>query len=371
MLNFFDSLQIATMFAVHEFFEEQNRQNLYQQRFQQQCLEAVTDAGAEMCDIIVNTIMKNYGNSNIPQCLADGIYDLPISAMLEVSKAQNCISKKQEQLLDMFFSSLNTKYKKRDFKLALKGLGSLDYTMQKSIGLSTNIGAFWNPFFSLIRKEGSVPNTLGKIVECYAEIVQNYMCLGNDNQYYIADDIIKCFIYNLNNRFEESIKNTYVDLIDEKTILEHKNTVINESYNLIRNSGDEGEFDNNELIITLIETGLYNLIELTHQPIHIKAEMLQYAFDIANVLEFDGYQVYKELNEYPDLKESYSIFPINILSIYCVMGEKGNVNPTKIISEFVNFLLGVNRELSKKYGNKYQVDAQTYCSNLIQKVIDK
>lgn len=376
MLDFFDALQISLLMGIHDYYQEKENRKRRLDQFQQDCFEKLADESSKMCDIITNAVLSQYGNSGIPQAIGNGICDLPFSAMLEVAKRQGSISKKQNHALDLYFKHLRPNYTKDDFIRAYRGSGSLSSKLSKSVGLTGgNLGEFWQYFFAVIRKEGVEPNTLGKLIDCYTNIVLNYAYMSGTDAESICNAIIKKFIDDISVQFENNYyNNTVPDFIEEKTYLEHKKLFEEKAHELILKSGDEGELDMDEMLQAMYMTSLYNYVERTGEPIHIKAEILDKMFMLANLSKengADGYKLYKDLPSNPDVKNFYDVFPAQFTSVICIMGEKANIDPTNCLREFIDFMIGIEKKISNQYQNKFNGIATNYCSDLISEYLGK
>lgn len=374
MLDFFDALQISLMMGIHEYYKEKEQRKRRLNIFQQNCLEKLAEESSKMCDIITNAVLSQYADGNVPVAIGNGIYDLPFSAMLEVAKRQGSISKKQDQALDLYFRNLRPNYTKADFMSAYKGLGNLNSTLSKSVGLvDGQLGEFWQYFFAVIRKEGVKPNTLGKLIDCYTNIVLNYAYMSGTDSQIICNSIVKKFVNDISIQFEKNYhNNTVPDFIEEKTFLEHKKLFEQNAYTLILKSGDANELDMDEMLQSMYMTSLYNYVERTREPIHIKAEILDKMYLFANLSKedgADGYKLYKELESNFDLKNFYDIFPAQFISVICIMGEKANIDPTICLREFVDFMIGIEKKINNQYHSKFNGIAANYCSDLISEYL--
>lgn len=374
MLDFFDALQISLMMGIHEYYKEKEQRKRRLNIFQQDCLEKLAEESSKMCDIITNAVLSQYADGNVPVAIGNGIYDLPFSAMLEVAKRQGSISKKQDQALDLYFRNLRPNYTKADFMSAYKGLGNLNSTLSKSVGLvDGQLGEFWQYFFAIIRKEGVKPNTLGKLIDCYTNIVLNYAYMSGTESQSICNTIVKKFVNDISIQFEKNYhNNTVPDFIEEKTFLEHKKLFEQNAYTLILKSGDANELDMDEMLQSMYMTSLYNYVERTREPIHIKAEILDKMYLFANLSKedgADGYKLYKELESNFDLKNFYDIFPAQFISVICIMGEKANIDSTICLREFVDFMIGIEKKINNQYHSKFNGIAANYCSDLISEYL--
>lgn len=375
MLDFFDALQISLMMGIHEYYKEKEQRKRRLNIFQQDCLEKLAEESSKMCDIITNAVLSQYADGNVPVAIGNGIYDLPFSAMLEVAKRQGSISKKQDQALDLYFRNLRPNYTKNDFVLASRGMGTLDNTLSESIGLKNgHLGKFWQYFFAVIRKEGTQPNTLGKTIDRYSNIVMNYAYMSGSDSQNICSSVVKEFINNISSQFELNYTNSTVpDLIGELNFLDHKKLFELKAEELIIKSGDSNELDMSEMLHSMFLTSLYNYAERTNEPVHIKAEILNEMYIMSNVLndnDVDGYNLYKDIGNLPDIKNFYDTFPVQFVSVICVMGEKAKIDPTPCLSEFVNYLIGLERKIAAKYQKKLDGIAASYCSDIISEYLN-
>lgn len=248
--------------------------------------------------------------------------------------------------------------------------------LAKSVGLENGgVGEFWQQFFAVIRKEKEHPETLKVIIDCYSDIVMNFALLNSSNSKSIVESIIKDFINNVSRQFEFAYYNKPdIDLVGEKSYLEYKHDVECVAHSIISASGDAKELDMNELLYTLFVSGLYNLIELSNQPIVKKADMLNYLFNLCNITEQDGYTFYKTISDYGELKKFYDGFSSQFVDIICVMGDKANMDnePMQVVRSYINFMIGIEKKLVCSYPDLgYGSKAEKYCSNMLETVLNK
>jgi hypothetical protein len=287
MLDFFETLQIATLMAIRDYYKEKDKQKQRVADFNQQCIEGVANASSRLCDIIVDTSTKAFGDST-PKSVADGIYNLPFYAMLNVSRKQGGISLNQQKVLDIFFRNLNTSYNKIDFINAVNNRGNLENILYESVGLNgSKVGEFWSQFFSALRVTQCAQNILSEIIDCYSEIVMNFAFL-NTNGESVTNSIVKEFINNVSNQYEVSFSNKdNIDFAGEKSFLQHKADLETLSWKIIQKSGDQGELDMKELLDNLFMSVLIGLSDLSNEPINKKAEILDYLLNISGVDTFE------------------------------------------------------------------------------------
>ncbi|MBR0414127.1 MAG: hypothetical protein IJI67_03540 [Clostridia bacterium] len=375
MLDFFDTLQLSAMLALHEYFGEKEKQKKAKADFDQQCFEAVADAATKMSETISNSILSAYQNRNsIPNCLAEGMLDLPIYAMLRIAKKQRWVSEKQSRLLDLFFKNLEVKYTKQDFLLAINGGGSLESRLEKSVGLNEPLGEFWRQFFSIMRAMQNKKDIFGELIDEYAELVMNFSCL-NANAASVSETEIKAFISALSSQYEKSFtQNQGFDIVGEHDWRYYKNKITNLSHNLIIRSGDAGVFDMTQLLDLLFKSILFGYIRETNQALEIQRTDYCYICEYTEVTEDRQTAgiIFDSNIQNDEVGASALNFPVSFIRMLNILGTKANDEDKaeEVVRCITNFMFSVENTLIQRnhYAN-YDGLTNTYMSDILENVL--
>ncbi len=375
MLDFFDTLQLSLMFALHEYFGEKEKQKKAKVDFEQQCMDAVADAATKMSETISNSVLSAFQNRNsIPNCLAEGMLDLPFYAMLRIAKRQRWVSDKQSRLLGLFFNNLQVKYTKQDFLLAINGGSSLENKLDKSVGLNEPLGEFWKQFFSVMRAMQNKQDILSELIHEYAAIAMNFSCL-NANAASVAETEIKSFIAALSSQYEKSFTQSQgFDIVGEHDWRYYKNKITNFSHDLIIRSGDSGVFDMSELLDLLFKSILFGYVRKTNQALKMQRADFSYICAYTEVTEDSQTAgvIFDANIQNDEVRESTLNFPVSFVRMLEILGTKANDEDkaAEAIRCVTNFMFSVENILMQRnhYAN-YDGLTNTYMSDILESAI--
>jgi len=352
--------------------DEEERQAL----FYQKCREDFAAAATDLHGSIVG-ISEQANSSYIPFEILDGSAMLPVYAFKKVLDAQGgCPSPEQDELLDLFFSRIESEFTKYEFLASLNSNNRVSQRMNALVGISESFaGEFWVTLFKAINVANGDEKVLSKITVPFSTLVICFAVLGN-LQSEIGVSICEDFVNAVYKQIIlcRNLPESEVDWFGEIHYLEHKKRMENLAIVLFAEAGEQDEIDIREKLDYFFVTILYDLVNASTMTIPDKARILDELLHKCSIkLGFSGQEVFRQMEDRTVFYDFICSLrdTLFVLILYWSATTESKSGVVEFGLECFGFLGGVERELVKanpsrgfgQFSRQYVIDRLSVSTN--------
>ncbi len=298
-MDFWNQICIASLMAVHDYYEDQEAQHDKWQDFCQKCTQEIMDECCKIADT-VHESAEDRLRSDVPLDLLEGVKLLPLYSFYLVLRKQNEITEEQGDLIQLFLANIDVPYTMDMFQDAVN---SDNYDLKpliEMVGISEDYaGRFWIVFFNRLYRNQNRTEYISKLIDSFSYITMRFAALNRQPEERVVD-ILKTFIKNVQEQAERKpeITDNNIDFFGNVSFVEHYDQFKESAYKICRFTMEEDDPDfNPDIVIIAFSIGVvYQIISRCTGTDQQKEEMMGDVLSRIDVGIFvNGADMYREI----------------------------------------------------------------------------
>lgn len=355
-MNFWDSLQLMAILEIRDYFREKDAHKQRIEHFYQECSAEIANASADLVELITDTLVK--ANPNVlPREAIEGCKYIPLYAMYRVLRRQpERITKEQEYFIERMMPILKLDFTKNEFLQSIRSQNNVSKRILNYTELTmNNIGSVWRIFLKAVHVEGRNEEAISEATKKYCRIVMRFSLLGrNDSGLTVARPICNEFIEALcyQSAEWENLSEEEFDYIGEVSVFEHKSRMENIALSLMFGAGAQNEANITDLLPYFFAGLIYQLVDRAKCNMREKGECVDFALKISNIdIILDGLGVVNTIKNGGELSPTFETVNSSFMGLLFLFSQQCDRTDDifTFCKECLSYLLGVEKELSKKY----------------------
>ena len=178
-MTVFEGMVLATILSAKEYYEEREKGIFKISKFKKQNMDELAEAMVEVTEVLIQEVDQKK-LAYISKYIIEGAAQLPLMAFCLVLQCQKTdISKEQEKVLEIYFSSTVSPYTKEEF-LNPSCYNDLYKELAVLLGADNDtIGMFWQEIIKISIQDIKNVSVLNKIIILFTKIIVRFAALGN------------------------------------------------------------------------------------------------------------------------------------------------------------------------------------------------
>ena len=345
-MDLFDTLSLAAMFAVRDYYNEKDRIKSEYARSKQKLTESIADSVIDFGNAVV-AILDGTNGRCTEAVLAEGMSVQPLYLWRKLMVSSGYIAEYQEKMITLYFNSTKVKLCKSEFEESVKTENNTSQYLEGMCGVSRGqIGSFWQEIIEAVSVFDGGMKNLEKAVKACFDMTAKFEALGESSG---------CAYRTLCSNFAESMdfwlekygrNPSSVASKHIQNAADDMKYIFNRFHYIAKKAGDEDEIDVDDTLFQLYQSLLFILMLQSDGDIAYKKRLLEFMFStFMKDSEASADSVINTAINDKTFIESMRDMPSAILVVIAIMAQRaGNDDFSKdITSHLIDYMREVER----------------------------